>query len=215
MSSIINKSNHPVLIKKIPVQIWTVRDEIEFAISQRYIQQENPNIDDLKEYYSAIKKEEQTQSSDNSEEQESKNSDAEENKDTIQQIQRSASKENTYDGRLFLADISSKGTLLFSEKRYLPGQNIVIKFQVKEPFVLSAEVKNVHHAGRNSKIIQAKKFDYRISCEFSFLCEGEKEDLISFLRSIDPVIPPDPKQMKSTKSSEQEDDEEDFEDLGL
>lgn len=56
MSNIINKSNHPVEVKRIDIQIWTLRDEIEAAILKRI--QENPgvapedlDIEDIKEFY--------------------------------------------------------------------------------------------------------------------------------------------------------------------
>lgn len=59
MSNLINKSNHPVEVKKIHIQMWTLRDEVEAAIEKRI--KENPdvehsevNIDDIKEYYHNI-----------------------------------------------------------------------------------------------------------------------------------------------------------------
>ncbi|MCO4755504.1 MAG: hypothetical protein KC478_13565 [Bacteriovoracaceae bacterium] len=56
MTTLINKSNHPVNIKRINVRIWTLRDEIESCIQKRIEEQglENVNIDDIKEYYSSL-----------------------------------------------------------------------------------------------------------------------------------------------------------------
>ena len=55
MGSIINRSNHPVSIKRIGLKVWTLRDEIELAVAQRLKEaQENgtePDISDLQEYY--------------------------------------------------------------------------------------------------------------------------------------------------------------------
>lgn len=54
MANILNKSNHPVLIKKIKLHIWSLRDELEEAIAQRLAESgsSNPNLDDIKEFYS-------------------------------------------------------------------------------------------------------------------------------------------------------------------
>lgn len=51
---IYGNSTDPVLIKKISLKIWTLRDEIEAVISSRYKDSENkPNINDLIEEYKA------------------------------------------------------------------------------------------------------------------------------------------------------------------
>jgi len=59
MSSLINKSNHPVEVKKIQVRIWKLRDEIEEAISERIKDSiggpEDVDIEDLKKFYSRTK----------------------------------------------------------------------------------------------------------------------------------------------------------------
>lgn len=56
MSNIINKSNHPVEVKKINVKIWRLRDEIEAGIAQRIKSEGHSDdspvfIEDIKEYY--------------------------------------------------------------------------------------------------------------------------------------------------------------------
>lgn len=59
MSNIINRSNHPVEIKRVELHIWKLRDEIESAIQRRMEEQGETdqskiNIDDIKEYYLKI-----------------------------------------------------------------------------------------------------------------------------------------------------------------
>jgi len=56
MSGIINKSNHPVEIKKIDIRMWCLRDEIEAAIAQRIQEDGHENhkdvdIEDIREFY--------------------------------------------------------------------------------------------------------------------------------------------------------------------
>ncbi len=57
MTSLINKSNHPVNIKKINVRIWTLRDEIEACIQKRIEEQgaDNVDIEDIKSFYSQLR----------------------------------------------------------------------------------------------------------------------------------------------------------------
>lgn len=53
---IINRSAHPVYVKRIEVEVWSLRDEIEHALRLRQKQCEDEGIefhyDDIKEYYS-------------------------------------------------------------------------------------------------------------------------------------------------------------------
>lgn len=59
MSTIINKSNHPVEVKKINIQIWKLRDEIEKSISLRLEEtggnSEDLDIEDIKAFYTRNK----------------------------------------------------------------------------------------------------------------------------------------------------------------
>jgi hypothetical protein len=56
---IINKSTHPVEVKRIPIRLWSLRDEIEAAIARRIKECEAAqiplNIDDIKAFYSLDK----------------------------------------------------------------------------------------------------------------------------------------------------------------
>ena len=55
MSQIFNKSSHPVAIKRIPIRIWALRDEIEAALDRRIKECEAAGsalyLDDIKEFY--------------------------------------------------------------------------------------------------------------------------------------------------------------------
>lgn len=58
MTTLINKSNHPVNIKRISVRIWTLRDEIEACIQKRIEEAGSPeadiDIEDIKAFYSSL-----------------------------------------------------------------------------------------------------------------------------------------------------------------
>jgi hypothetical protein len=55
MANIINKSNHPVGIKRVNITIWALRDEIEAAVAKRLKESNEagvePDISDLQEFY--------------------------------------------------------------------------------------------------------------------------------------------------------------------
>jgi hypothetical protein len=55
VSQIFNKSSHPVAVKRIPVRIWALRDEIEAALDRRIKECEVAGtplfLDDIKEFY--------------------------------------------------------------------------------------------------------------------------------------------------------------------
>lgn len=55
MSSVLNKSNHPVVVKKIPIKVWALRQEIEAAIKQKIEENngntENIDISDIQNFY--------------------------------------------------------------------------------------------------------------------------------------------------------------------
>lgn len=59
MSTIINKSNHPVEVKRINIQVWKLRDEIEKAIALRLEEcggdSDKLDIEDIREFYSRTK----------------------------------------------------------------------------------------------------------------------------------------------------------------
>ena len=53
MPNVINKSNHPVEMKKISLSLWRLRDEIEAAVSERIGVEGSSevNIEDIKNFY--------------------------------------------------------------------------------------------------------------------------------------------------------------------
>lgn len=114
-------------------------------------------------------------------------------------------------GYVLLADVFMDQILLFCNKKFTIGQNLVIEFMVTEPFTVSAELVVCQDIGRNSKVIREVKYGNRLQCIFLFQFPGERSSLREFLKSVEPEIPPPPKKVK--KSDESGDD--DFDDLGF
>lgn len=267
MTNLLNKSNHPVEVKKVKIRIWTLRSEIEAAIA---IKLENTDesdltkldIQDIQTFYhnhvpreieeddfedidmddsnvSELTTEEDVEESeeaeadesesDEAEKEEQTNDDTEDNKAQVESLEESDSEkeeasnstftrpipkdEYIFQGELLLADLHMDQVMLFTDRKFLRGQNIIIQFMVTSPFVISGEVKHVVNFARNSKIIKEIKLDHRIQVECSLLFPDERSRLREFLTSVEPTIPPAPKRIKNI--SESDDDDDDFDDLGL
>jgi hypothetical protein len=111
-----------------------------------------------------------------------------------------------------LSDINMFYALIFSDKPFIKGQTIVIKLNVPNSFSVTAEVINVKHLTRNSRIISKSKPNYRVQARIAYLFDGERAKLREFLTSVEPEIPPPPKKMKKIEDDKEDDD---FEDLGF
>ena len=228
MTILLNKSIHPVEVKKIKVEIWALRSEIEAAISKRLSESDSTDlkeldISDIQEFYQNQVSHTQTDTEkiekDTNEdiaqladdvlsevEESSQNKEAK----TFQRVRPEATKITT--GEVLLSDIQMDQVMLFTEKNFLTGQNVVISFQVTKPFLVSGEIFKTVNYARNSKIIKETKLDHRLQVKFSLNLEQERSKLREFLTSIEPTINTPPKKMK--KKSE-EDSNDDFDGLGL
>jgi hypothetical protein len=190
MANILNKSTHPVQVKKVSLKTWKLRDEIEHLISLRVTpDQSTPDIEDIKNYFDPNNKEQNLE------------------------FNREAPA-STVSGEMILSDISMSGVLIFSEEKYTPGQNIGLKFNIPKSFILTAQIDNCLYQGRKSKVIGINKYHYRLQCVFEFKYESEKDALRDFLKSIEPDIPPAPLKLQNSKD-QKSDSDDDFGDLGL
>jgi hypothetical protein len=212
---ILNKSTHPVEVKRISVRVWTLRDEIEASLARRIKECEAAqiplNIEDIKEFYSL-----------------KKNSSLKDNNviqlKVAEEPKPTESKEESFDqaekiiadqkeappvsdqgaivippferqppnldkisyGFALLADINMASMLLFSKEGFAGGQSIVIEFLIPQHFILSSEVIKSTHFAMRSRIISESKPDYRLQCKFTFDFSGERGALRDFLTSIEP-----------------------------
>ena len=115
-------------------------------------------------------------------------------------------------GYVLLADIVMDQMLLFCNKNYTIGQNLIVEFQVTKPFSVTAELTVSQDIARNSKIIKQIKYARRLQTVFLFQFPGERANLRKFLQSIEPEIPSPPKKLKRPESDS---DDDDFDDLGF
>lgn len=213
---IYGNSTHPVLIKKINLRIWTLRDEIEAIVLDRVKQQGQENIDlsDLVEEYKtkelktqkpltvidgekveedgdemlqAMKEAQESEEGSSSEEQEEVSEDVKENVKVLRR-KPNIQQDKLYSGKMVLSEIDMEHMYFFCEKNFPAGQSIVIDFNIPMRFVLNADVLYSRPYNMKSRIISANRLSYRVAVKFTFLKEGERTLLRNFISTIEPEI---------------------------
>lgn len=208
---IIGGSKDIVLIKKIYLNIWTLRDEVQAVITARAeAGQGKVSVEDLIEEY---KSRASLDSKDNTTlevldggksegapeaQAESKEDEAEKTPSSITVTQRRPNipSEKLHNGTTILSELNMEEMYFFSDQNFLEGQSIVIEFLVPNRFVLNANVFYSRPYNRKSRIIRDKNFIYRVAVKFSFLKPGERTLLRQFVKSVGPgaaqaVAPPE------------------------
>ncbi|MBF0298967.1 MAG: hypothetical protein HQK51_09630 [Oligoflexia bacterium] len=91
-------------------------------------------------------------------------------------------------GKTFISDITMKRISFFGTKNYLPGQAIIIEFDVPNNFTISAEVLHCENYNLHSRVISEDRPKYRIHATFPFTRRGERTILRNFIKSIETQI---------------------------
>ncbi len=193
------KSGDPVLIKRIKLNVWTLRDEVEAAIKLRYKDGEKPNIDDLIEVYKDKGElpilDEVDEGSDELDPQALADAAmAGENvtpiKETkvIKQFLPDLPQEKLYVGNLLLSELYMEGMYFFCERQFTQGQSIVVDIQIPNRIILNGVVVFSRAFNMKSRIISQTSMPFRTGIKFSFLKEGERTLLRNFIKSIEPEV---------------------------
>lgn len=235
--SILGASKHPVLIKKISLSLWLLRDEVEAIIQKRLELTENDedkiNLDELSKSYS-FTLEAQNLAQKNIEETEKEEKDSGEDEmaaalaeaseseeevgetaDTpsegeiryIEQRKPILNSEKVINGSSFLAEINIDEMFLFSSKDFLIGQSIVIEFNIPRHFIINATVFYCRAYNMKSRIISHNPLPFRVGVKFSLSKAGERALLREFLQSIEPDL--EAYASKQGNSGTADDDDED------
>lgn len=231
---IIGKSNHPVLVKKIPIQIWALRDEIEAQIDLKIkADGETPDLSDIEKYYGVKTNQTEDDVEIEATSEDTAEAPSEETPDNVVELgtgeavvtesndeeiafhlnfkRQKPAKELISSGFAFLSDIDMQNILLFTKHPFTYGQSVVIEFLIPQSFIMSADIVHCHKITLNSRVISETKPDYRLNTKFTFLHPGERTNLRTFLKSIEPEIPAAPVKMPA----KQEASDDDFSDLDL
>jgi hypothetical protein len=199
---IYGNSNDPVFIKRIPLRVWVLRDEVEAVIAKRVDSGEEFNVDELIEEYKSkgpLEKEKRLSlieggAAPADEAQEESSSDeppSEEKETTVSVVQRNSDNmpaDKIHRAVLVLSELGMDHLYFFSEFRFTEGQSIVIEFQVPQKFIVNADVAYARAYNIKSRIISEKRLPYRVAAKFTFLKAGERTLLRQFVESIEPEV---------------------------
>lgn len=204
-----NSSTDDVLIKKISLIVWSLRDEIESRIQQRIARGElNPEdkvefekqIQEMRSQYSKSQtKNEKTNSSDQVSPNEAtaphelsdKELDSLAMADDVSMNLNSDTDLNFIPedkvafGKTILSEISMDKILFFCNHSFIEGQSVVIKFNIPQAFVVNADIKYCRPFNFKSRIISKNNYNFRVLADFTFLKPGERALLRQFIQSID------------------------------
>ena len=159
-------STDPVFIKKIELNIWTLRDEIEAIVGQKVKEKGSPLS---AEEIEAIRREYVQESSPEV---------ADKNQSGL------LPKEKIGRGMCVLSEIEIGGLCFFAPQSYIEGQSIVLEFLIPKKFIVNAEVLHCRYFNMKGRIIGKNKLPYRVVVRFTFLKKGERALLRQFVESI-------------------------------
>ena len=216
---IYKNSNAPVLLKKINLKVWSLKEELTHIIMDQIDEtEEGELIKKLVEEYAPdrpklrlIKNEDDKTEAVNREEIEQINPEGDapeiDTKDNIQEeiVQKivrlpeeKVSQANTIMSEIYIDEI-----YFFSDSPFIEGQSIVINFCIPQNFIMNADVAFCQPYSSSNRVIGKGKLPFRICARFSFLRKGEKTLLRKFLETVEPEIP----NLKEAEKPNTDDDE--------
>lgn len=239
---IYHSSNDPIIIKKIYLKIWKLRDEIEYVancykqekierpeiveklineyqegppLNDSYIGDNNNDLDTGEDEMAAA-----LAAAENGEEEEESPEgtikENTENPNLIKQRRPLITENKIIHGTLLLSEITMEMAFIFVNKPLSIGESIIIEYLVPTKFVTCAEVVSCKHFNLSGRIISKKKTPYRVALQFTFLKKGERTLLRQFIKSIETIVPKEEKSNNSTGAAKDNDDDfDELDDLDL
>ena len=221
---IYRNSSDPILVKKIGLKIWRLRDEIEAVIEEKFKESNSISDEEMQEIFKEyqvnqnpklqlVKEEEEETETEATEESSENTENSEEDtkedaKETILQRRPNLIESKLINGKAVLAEVFMDKMYFFSNQPFIEGQSIVLDFLVPKRFIVNADVSYCRMYNLKSRIIGGNKLPYRVCVEFTFLRPGEKTLLRQFIESIEWQ---DPNMLKAAGTSSNEDEEEEIE----
>lgn len=237
-----NSSNDPVLIKKISLKIWSLRDEIESRIQSELTA--NPdveiNTDSIRNSY--IKNTAQVlelKSGDALDTSEDEMARAMSGEEAPEETTEEAAADNVVPiappattiefslelpqledakiarGKTVLSEINMDKMFFFCNHSFTEGQSIVVQFCIPKMFILNADILYCRPFNLKSRIISQNNFNHRVLIRFTFLKEGERALLRQFIQSIEPDLSRIEKKSSETTDSGESSGFDELDDLGL
>ncbi len=176
---IISKSNDPVFIKKIPLKIWRLSDEIEAIVKLQKERNKEIDIKNIEEEFINI--------FNNSKENENKDKDKKEIIGLNKARSTILPSDKIYYGVAVLSEINMDNIYIFCTELFVIGQSIVIELQIPKLFSINADISYCSPLNLKSRIISDKKLNYRLVANFTFIKQGERAALREFVQLVDPI----------------------------
>ena len=188
-----------ITLRKIGLEIWTIRNEIKSIIRDCVINKSKDEIkkaveklnkiyqDPLNILHQSAEKEKQGEATSASED-----SDKGEDLGLDQLIQKIKNppllKENIAKGSTFLSDITMEEINFFSSHNYVSGQSIIINFLIPRNFSLTADISQCFNYNFHGQIQGGHSLPYRVKVIPRFNRPGERSMLRTFINSyqVDP-----------------------------
>lgn len=214
---IFRKSTDPIFIKKIALEIWSLRHEVE-AIIEEKIQTLGRDltpeeIDQIKLQYqktpvkptlvlvdeAPANNEEKTEAAAPAPEGEATapnlsvveggaNAPSGDGKTYINVEIPCLTEDKRTRARSVLSEINMDKMFLFSNESFIEGQSIRVRFLVPKEFILTGIIHYCRIFSNSSRIISENRFPYRTAIRFTFDREGERTLLREFLTSVEPDL---------------------------
>jgi hypothetical protein len=237
-----NSTSDPVLIKKISLKVWSLRDEIEARLQEKITATPDTEIN-LEEFRTqflksshqpdnvvTLKTGEDLDTSEDEMARAMAGEEVEVQEDTssvdellmtpvedanIININFSPTivpDDKIFIGKTVLAEISMEKMFFFCNKGFTEGQSIVLQFCIPKMFLMNADILYCRQYNMQTRIISKNNYNYRVLIKFTFLKEGERALLRQFIQSIEPDLS---KISTKEKSSKDDSDLSELDDLGL
>ena len=221
---IYNNSTAPVLLKKINLKVWSLKDEIAHYVYCNIDKTDEESlIKSLIDEYAPEKpklrliKSEEGESEVEPEENKTPEAEASEpdKEETAQDDSKNLSSEEITQkiaklpndkkvrARTIMSEIGMEEIYFFCHNPFVEGQSIVVEFCVPQKFIMNADITFCQPYSGSNRVIGEGKLPYRVCARFSFLRPGERTLLRKFLTAIEPTAPGP---SDSTKSKEDEND---------
>jgi hypothetical protein len=233
-----NSTSDPVLIKKISLKIWSLRDEIEARLQEKLSASPDTEIN-IEEFRTQFLKSDSQANNllelktgdalDTSEDEMARAMSGED----ISVVEEEApppaviddaniinivftppiiSEDKIFIGKTVLAEISMGKMFFFCNKGFTEGQSVILQFCIPKMFLMNADILYCRPYNMKSRIISKNKYTFRVLVKFTFLKEGERALLRQFIQSIEPDLS---NIAKNEKTSKGDSDLGDLDDLGL
>ena len=197
---IYKNSTAPVLLKKINLKVWSLKEELTHLImSQIDSVEESELIKKLVEDYTPerpklrlIKNEDspELQSDDQTEasvEENQEEKKQEKQEEVTQKIIR-LPEEKISQATTIMSEIYMDEIYFFSNSPFVEGQSIVINFCIPQNFIMNADVIFCQAYSSSNRVIGKGKLPFRVCARFSFIRKGEKTLLRKFLAAVEPDL---------------------------